>query len=392
MRIFSFRIFFFVFLFLCLLTSGCKTKVKKPEPIDFYKISSSEAKKIAVNMDISAQGLRSWVDLTKPLQASLSYASARPQDAFALKTKRLQLTWKEIAQSIKTLIFLLPFLDRHPELLADYFDWYAPKSCLFTGYFEPTLLVSSQKSAAFSYPLYGRPKDLQSVDLGRFHPRWKGQSLTYRLQNGKIEPYWDRNAIDRKGKLQGKNLELAWAADEIDVFFLQIQGSGRLLFPDGSSCHIVYAGKNGHEYIALGRIMLEKGLLQPGEVSMASIRQVLETYPELRQELLDSNPSYVFFALQDDGPFGSMGKKLTPWVSLASDPKVFPWSSLLAFSVELPNNSGMLQGVGLPQDTGGAIKNLHLDLFCGAGEKAEAISGFLQKMGQVWLLVSKQNR
>lgn len=385
-----FQIFFYFFLFV--LLSACERKqVKKPEEIDFYKISASKVEKIIANMDISAQGLRSWNDLATPLRASLAYANARPQNAFALKTKSLQLTWKEIAHSLKTLLFILPFLDRHPELLADYFVWYEPRSCLFTGYFEPTLRVSSQKSSEFPYPLYGLPKDLQSVDLGRFHPRWQGQSLTYRLQNGKIMPYWDRKAIDRQGKLQNQNLELAWAADEIDVFFLQIQGSGRLLYPDGSSCHIVYAGKNGHEYIALGRIMLERGLLQPGEVNMSSIRYVLETYSELRKELLDSNPSYVFFALQDDGPFGSMGKKLTPWVSLASDPAVFPWSSLLAFSVELPNNSGVLQGIGLPQDTGGAIKNLHLDLFCGAGEKAEAVAGFLQKMGQVWLLVSKQD-
>ncbi len=379
----------FFYLLLCvLIVSGCT----KTEPLsDFEKISPQQALSIVQNMDISTQGLSSWNDLLEPLSHSLDYAAKRPQNQFAIQTGTLQLTWGEIKKSLALLLELLPFLDRHPELLAEQFTWYRhTKGCLFTGYYEPTLMASPQPDPQYPWPMYGLPDDLLTADLGLFHPRWQGQQLVYRLVNGRIEPYWDRQSIDRHKILQGKNLELAWAADEIDVFFLQIQGSGRLVYPNGSSQHIVYAGKNGHEYVSLGKIMLERGLLEPGKVNMPAIRRVLEQHPELRSELLDTNPSYVFFRLLEDGPFGAMGKKLTPWVSLACDKKLFALGGIMAFSVKLPQNAPALQGIGLPQDVGGAIKGSHLDLFCGAGEKAEHIAGHLQETGQVWLLVSRQ--
>ncbi len=375
-------------LVLCLLIlSGCK---KAGPPPDFERISPQKALSVVQNMDIAAQGLTSWNDLLEPLSHSLDYASKRPRHELAIQGASLQLTWGKVQKSLTLLLELLPFLDRHPELLAERFTWYRQtKACLFTGYYEPTLMASPFPGPQYPWPMYGLPDDLLTVDLGLFHPRWQGQQLVYRLEDGKIKPYWDRQAIDRQNRLSGKNLELAWAADEIDVFFLQIQGSGRLVYPDGSSRHIVYAGKNGHEYVSLGKIMLERGLLKPGQVSMPAIRRVLDKHPELRSELLDANPSYVFFRLLDDGPFGSMGKKLTPWVSLACDKKRLPLGGLVVFSVKLPEKgSPLLQGIGLPQDIGGAIKGAHLDLFCGAGQKAENIAGHLQNMGQVWLLVS----
>ncbi len=382
------RRFFYPVLFVLFITA-CKNAELHS---DFEKISPQKARAIVLNMDISAQGLTSWNDLYEPLSRSLDYATKRPQEQLAIHNSTFQLTWGKIRQSLTRLLELLPALDQHPELLAEKFTWYrhTPK-CLFTGYYEPTLMASPQPSPQYPWPMYGLPDDLLTADLGLFHPRWQGQRLVYRLVNGKIEPYWDRQSIDRENRLQGKNLELAWAADEVDVFFLQIQGSGRLVYPDGSSQHIVYAGKNGRNYVSLGKIMLERGLLEPGKVSMPSIRRVLEQYPELRSELLDTNPSYVFFRLLEDGPFGAMGKKLTPWVSLASDRNHFPLAGIVAFSVQLPEKgSPPLQGIGLPQDVGGAIKGAHLDLFCGAGEKAENIAGHLQDRGQVWVLVSNQ--
>jgi membrane-bound lytic murein transglycosylase A len=224
------------------------------------------------------------------------------------------------------------------------------------------------------------------------------------VENGEVVPYHDRETIDSGGALEGKGLEIAWVQDPADIFFLQVQGSGRLIMPDGTEKHVLYAGKNGREYVSLGRVMKERGLLPADGISMQSIRAYLAAHPEKERELLNTNPSYVFFRLSDDGPYGSINQVLTPWVSLATDRATLPLGSAMLFSVPRPLPATVQQhgtdgrayaeqpftGIGLAQDTGGAIKEHRIDLFSGSGELAEFVAGHLAARGSVYLLLPRQ--
>jgi membrane-bound lytic murein transglycosylase A len=204
-------------------------------------------------------------------------------------------------------------------------------------------------------------------------------------------PYHTRHDIDRRRVLAGRGLELAWVQSETDAFFLQVQGSGRLAFPDGSVTHVLYAGKNNRPYRSLGRILREKGLLAPKEINMFSLRRVLEENPGQRAALLDQNPSYVFFRTSADGPYGAMGHPLTPWVSLASDRKTLPHGLLTFLILSLPDADGprTFHALTLPQDTGGAITGRRLDLFCGPGREAEYTAAHLNAPAAVHILTAK---
>lgn len=344
------------------------TPLKRPGA---FALSAKEAEELTAKLHPSYQGMSSWQDMSFSVSQSLAYAQSRPAKATAVNLPGLNLSYGKLAGTLQHLHALLPRVDEDPGLLAREFTWYriGPDSG-FTGYYEPTLRAGRTKSAVHPYPLYRVPPDLRS---GR--------------------PYHTRHAIDRKGALAGKGLELAWVSSEMDAFFLHIQGSGRLLFEDGSISHVLYAGKNNRSYVPLGRVMRDKGLLDPDNISMRSIRECLLDNPEQCAELYDSNPSYVFFREADKGPLGGMGYPLTPYVSVATDRKVLPHGSLLFSAIPLPDASGAPQrvfyGLTLPQDTGGAIKGNRIDLFCGPGEAAEHTAGYLNAKGAVYLLVKK---
>lgn len=334
-------------------------------------LSPSEAESLALKMELRSQGLSSWRDLDFAVSQSLAFASSKASDATALDRQGLRVSYGQLAESLRHLKLILPRLDAYPGLLAKDFTWYRIGPDFgFTGYYEPTLQASRTRSAKYAHALYRKPPDLK-----------KGKA------------YYSRNAIDRKGALAGRGLELAWVSSDIDAFFLHIQGSGRLRFENGSVSHVLYADKNNHAYNALGRIMKERGLLAPDNVNMQSIRRYLEEHPGEKAELFDQNPSYVFFRESDKGPYGAMGRPLTPWVSTAVDRKVLPHGSLTFIIVPLPDRDGnMLRpfyGLTLPQDVGGAIKNNRMDFFCGAGPEAEHTAGFLNAQGAVYVLVKK---
>jgi len=228
------------------------------------------------------------------------------------------------------------------------------------------------------------------VDLGRFHPRWQGQRLMYRLQANQVVPYHTRAEIDGQQALQGKAEVLAWLKDPVEAFFLHIQGSGQLELEDGRTRYIGYAGKNGHEYVSLGRVLVDRGYLRYEDLSMQSIQTFLDHNPELMPEILFTNPSYVFFQLREDGPYGALGRKLTPMVSLATDPSVIPLGALVAMEVDLPGDTSKdtLVGLGLAQDVGGAVKGHHVDLYCGSGPGAGHLAGRLKTRGRLCIMVS----
>ncbi len=373
-----------------------KPEQEVQEPVSLLRPVSPDARQESLRLiDPAGQGLGAWSALHDSVTHSLKYAQRRVFSETAVETADGPVSWERVVRTLDLLVRVLPDLNEHPELLGELFEWYALEpDALLTGYYEPVLKASRERTERFSFPLYGPPEDLQQVDLGRFHPRWKGERLVYRLEEGRIVPYHSRRDIDHSGALAGQGRELAWIRDPVDAFFLQIQGSGRLRFRDGTERHVLYAGKNGLPYVSLGRVLIERGHLVRDEVTMDSIRSFLDNNPELRDELLATNPSYVFFRLGDDGPYGAMGRPLTPMTSLATDPKLLPLGSVLVTDTTLPSKQ-VPQGerrviLGLAQDVGGAIKDHHLDLFCGAGEGAGFLAGRLQSRARVYLLLARE--
>jgi len=396
-RLIILRILVALALFLPAL-SGCGPESTRPLPVEekptYFPLNDKEAESLAAHVSTREQGLASFADLRPGLEDSLRYIGNRPQDAVCVNQPGLLLTWGMLKDSVSELLGMLDDIDRDPALLAERFRWLRLNpGTLLTGYYEPWLEASLTSGGKYTYPLYGVPDDLKTVDLGMFHPRWKGQQLTYRQGADGIVPYHDRQAIDGKGVLAGKGLAIAWAADPIDVFFLQIQGSGRLDLPDGTFSHILYAGKNGHAYRSLGKILIERGAVPREEMSMQRIRKYLNENPGVAQELLFKNRSYVFFRLADEGPYGSIGSILTPRVSVAVDRRMIPLGSVVLKTV-LPQyktgESRQFLALMLAQDTGGAIKGTRMDLFCGTGIEAETLAGHLQEESEAFMLLSKR--
>ena len=392
------RILFFLAL-LVLAVAGCGPEATRPLPVEekpaYRPLDQSESEGLAAHLSPRLQGMSSWAGLRLVLEDNLRYLRKRPQDAVCVNRPGLVLTWGMLGDSVAELLSLLPELDRDPGLAARRFHWLklAPGT-LLTGYYEPWLKASLVPDDTYRYPLYGVPDDLRTVDLGAFHPRWKGQILTYRLGEEGVEPYPDRAAIDGKGVLAGQEKEIAWAADPVDVFFLQIQGSGRLDLPDGSSRHILYGGKNGRQYRSLGKLLIERGFVPREEMSMQRIRTFLNENPEAARDLLFENPSYVFFRLAEQGPYGSMGSILTPKVSVAVDRGMIPLGSVVALKTALTDyDTGASEpflSLMAAQDTGGAIQGTRMDLFCGTGPEAEQLAGHLQEESEVFMLVSRK--
>ena len=236
-------------------------------------------------------------------------------------------------------------------------------------------------------PLYRRPPDLVEADLGQFSADLKGRKLRGRIEGKALVPYPDRAAI-MAGALAGKGLELAWAADPFEAFFLEIQGSGRLRLADGSIMRIGYETQNGRDYVAIGKVLLDRGDLPRGGVSMESILAWLRANPAKAPALLAANPSTVFFReITGDGPIGAMGIAVTPQVSVAADPMFIPLGAPLLVTTTLPGNIP-LTALMIAQDTGGAIKGANrIDLFRGAGESARAEAGAQSAPAQILVLI-----
>jgi len=250
-----------------------------------------------------------------------------------------------------------------------------------TGYFEPEIAGSRVRMPGFDVPVYRVPPDLVQ---GTFADGKTGRGRYD--ETGAFVLYHDRAAIDA-GALAGKGLEIAWAADPIEMFFLQIQGSGRLRQPDGSVMRIGYAGQNGREYVAIGRVMKERGLLGPGQTSMQGIVGWLRANPEAGRAIMAENKSYVFFQeLTGPGPLGSIGVPVTGRSSIAVDPKFVPYGAPVLLSLDKPEASGLW----VAHDTGGAIRGANrFDTFWGAGEQAKLIAGGMQARGDALILLPK---
>ncbi len=260
---------------------------------------------------------------------------------------------------------------------------------LITGYYEPLLKGSRHMSERFPYPLYGAPEDLLEVDLGDVYPQFKGMRLRGRLQGKKVVPYYNRAEIDADVSML-KGRELFWVENEVELFFLQIQGSGRIELEDGRRVKIGYAEQNGHPYISIGKKLIDMGELKPEEASMQGIKNWAEHNPERLAALLGQNPSYVFFRELPDtlsAPLGALGVPLTNEYSIAVDPRTVPLGVPVFLSTTLPNSGEPLNRLMYAQDTGGAIKGaVRADFFWGFGELAGIQAGRMKQSGRMWVL------
>lgn len=260
---------------------------------------------------------------------------------------------------------------------------------LFTGYFEIELNGSLTRSKTYDQPVYRKPDDLVTVDLGDFDPSLAGRAVVGRVDGDRLKPYFPRGDI-QDGALVGRGLELVWLDDPLDAFMLHVQGSGRVVLDDGRSTRIGYAGNNGYPYKSIGRELIERGELQPGKASWQDIRSWMEADPQKAIELLAVNRRYIFFReIVGDGPLGAQGVALTPRRSLAVDPQYIPLGLPLWLDTVWPGGEDRpLQRLMVAQDTGSAIKGpVRGDFYWGTGDDALALAGRMKHLGQYYLLL-----
>ena len=260
---------------------------------------------------------------------------------------------------------------------------------LITGYYEPRLFGNRIKTARFRYPVYGVPDDLLTIDLGEVYPQLKDLRLRGRIQGKRVVPYYNRGEIDKgNATLQGR--ELFWVDNAVELFFLQIQGSGRIQLPDGSMVKVGYAEQNGHPYTSIGKKLVEMGAFTLDQSSMQNIKLWAEQNPDKLDNMLAQNPSYVFFReLPNDlpAPLGALGVPLTNEYSMAVDARTIPLGAPVFLATTYPNTAEPLNRLMLAQDTGGAIRGaVRGDFFWGFGEQAGAQAGRMKQVGQMWVL------
>jgi membrane-bound lytic murein transglycosylase A len=269
------------------------------------------------------------------------------------------------------------------------------REAFFTGYYEPVLEGSLKPTEEFPEPLYETPDDLIKVDLGQFANKWKNERIVGRLEGQMLVPYDSREEIAYNQSLKDRARTIAYV-NEIELFFLQIQGSGLIRLPDGNLKRVNYAQKNGHPYRSIGKIL--KDSIPPDEMSLQSIKAYLYANPDEVRDILSYNQSYIFFREVDEGPLGNIEVPLTPNRSVAMDKKVIPRGGLAFIETELPVlESGMITGwktvkrFVLVQDTGGAIRNHgRVDVFFGHGKEAGMTAGHMKQKGRVFLIVARK--
>jgi membrane-bound lytic murein transglycosylase A len=345
------------------------------------------------------------VSLRAAIKKSLIFYDRVPADrTYALGEMQLN-----AGQHKATLIHFLKLLDEgrlNSASIASDFDVYRTRGdrdsgkSLVTGYYEPVLEGSLERDSSFPCPLYRVPPDLVNIDLSTFDPdRFSGVRLVGRLKDSRFIPYYTRAEIEVQRSLEASGSQLVWLRDPVDVFFLHIQGSGMITLRDGSVMRVGYAGTNGRAYRSIGKYLIDKGVMNSSDVTLQAIKTFLKGNPEIREEVLSHNESYIFFRKVEDGPVGSINVVLTAGRSIATDPQHHPRGALAFLEAEKPrmNDSGEvvawepLHRWVLNQDAGGAIKGVgRVDLFCGSGEAAERVAGRMKHPGRLYFLVKKE--
>jgi membrane-bound lytic murein transglycosylase A len=318
-------------------------------------------------------------------QRSCSANQSRPPDTRLGDYAGLVSDWREVCAAADGANDARAFFESQ-------FDVFAVEGdALFTGYYEPLLHGSRTRHDAYQTPVYALPADLISVDLGAFRPEMKGEHIAGRLDGQHLVPYATRADIDTKPP---QTKVIFYGDDPVSVFFMHIQGSGRVVLDDGSTIKVAYAGQNGHPYTPIGRTLIRSGLLARENVSMQSIRAWLKANPAAAQAVMETDASYVFFRESPVGDAalgsaGSQGAPLTRQASIAVDLRFHPLGVPFFIDTMTPDGK-KLQSLFIAQDTGGAIRGpARADIFFGFGEEAEHLAGGMKSTGQFYLLLPK---
>ena len=347
--------------------------------------------------------------LVQAANASIQYYERLPSNVL-FKYGNISYTATEMVASMKLFVEILEGQnnrDDFVDLLQKNFMIFASaanedQGVLFTGYYEPIFPGQLKRDQEYKIPVYRRPDDLEVLDLGDFRSSLNKRTIVYKVEKGAPVPYLSRQQIMGENALAGKGLEIAWMKDPVDLFFLQVQGSGILVAPDGSRVKVGYDGSNGRPYNSIGRYLIDQGAMRLSEISMGSIRRYMRDNPLLRDSILYHNESYVFFKLNQlssGGPHGNIDVSLTPLRSVAADATAFPKGGLAYIVTEVPDfdenwthhGNKPVSHFVLVQDTGGAIKGPgRLDLFWGNGELAENSAGAMRSLGKVYFFVAKK--
>jgi membrane-bound lytic murein transglycosylase A len=345
--------------------------------------------------------------LVRALRKSLEYYNRLPErTTYRMGEKRF--TVRNMKESLEAFLEIVESGDSPAAIerrVREDFDVYrasgsAPAGkVLFTGYYEPVLKGSLEKTDQYRYPIYRKPDDSVVVQLGKFREKYRNERLVGRLEKGELVPYFTREEIDGAGVLENRGLEIAWFADPVDIFFLHIQGSGMICLPDGACFQVSYAQSNGRAYRSIGRLLIDSGKATRENPSMQGIKKYLREHPEEAREILNYNESYVFFRTVEEGPVGSIGVALTGGRSIATDQTQFPRGALAFIKSRKPviGSDGDIRSwvlfsrFVLNQDTGGAITGPgRVDLFCGRGREAEITAGHLKEEGELYFLILKK--
>jgi membrane-bound lytic murein transglycosylase A len=274
---------------------------------------------------------------------------------------------------------------------------------VFSSYYEPVIPASPLKTTEYKYPIYAKPDSLILAELEDFNPKFKGERITGRIQDGKLVPYLTREEIDFKKVLEGKNLELAWFKDRVDIMDLHIQGSGRLQFPGGKQVRAKFAATNSLPFRGWMTTMVNAGMIPKEDLTYEKAKKYVLEHPKLEEWILSSNKRYTFFEIEEikdpsQGPEGTYAGPLFAGRSIAVDNALIPLGALTYISVNLPevDSKGKLMGIALDsrfvfcQDTGGAIKGPgRIDFFAGHGPKAKTFARSVWETGKVYILILK---
>ena len=384
---------------LALFLAGCPVPIKKA-PQELAMVRKSTFSYPDFSDDLEFEGLEFSIS------KSLDYLQRVPAD----RTYQFGKDHYDAEHLIKSLQYFLDFIRTGPsskelkKFIRSNFIVYQSVGrdqkgeVLFTGYYEPHLSGRLYRDEEYRYPIYALPNDLIEIDLSAFDEKYEGESIVGRYTGQTVVPYYDRQQIDEEDALVGKAEPLAWVKDPVDVFFLQIQGSGKIFLDTGEVINVHYHGTNGRPYRSIGRLLIEEQKIPKEEMSMQKIRSYLQAHPEEMAPVLNHNPSYVFFKLEPEGPLGYISVLLTPGRSIALDKRIFPPAALAYIRTKKPvvNGAGQIDSWAdcnrfvLNQDTGGAIRGPgRADLFWGNGPYAEIAAGHLAHTGKLYFLILK---
>ncbi len=382
------------------------TKVERPLPeplvLDapiLVALSQQEAHRRALALRKDRQGFASWTALEPYVQRSLAYARSWPQHERAIEHNGKVLPWSRITASLELLLELLPALDTHPALLAEHFEWfYVQPQVHFTSYYSPSFKASRTKKEGYAHPLYRLPEVLAPALAHCLHNHSCPEEAFAQVIRPD-EPYFTREEIDLDGALSGKGLEIAWLQHPFDVYSLMLQGSGYLNFDDGTGQAILFAGLNGARGQSMAGYLIRTGEVARKDATIEGMRAWWDANPQKRRAFLHNTSGYVFFRYGASKPQATIGADLTPWVSLAVDERVLPLGGIVAYGLPttgkqkagiITGHDNSLNGLGLAQDTGGAIKMRRIDLYAGEGQEGHDKAMSVYTKGQVWLLLKRE--